>query len=229
MACTLRREYRTLCQWCVLLKAGFRDAKSRDSTIRVLCRQAFLIEDILSTLNRTFEAMGIDRQLDQMGQLVVDDDFYLSRLKASSICPSLYTRLRTWGISELEYACVLQDDSSVQENRHDHCTPGACSTNSLSTSTFQARHMKDDCKCDWIKISIPSIRNALDTDNYFVLHIPTLIDTRSNPSDAVRLYSRSLQYVAVSHVWSHGAGSGADDGLARCRLQSFINKLPGQS
>lgn len=227
---TLRREHQVLIQWYVILRESHkRQPKTGISGISVLCRQTALILDVIADINHEMRTVNCDVMFEKAVLRPVNDDFYLERLRSCNFCPSQLERFKSWKISTLEYACILTPGDESQEYRHVSCTRQTCSINNVTTSTFRARHLSDGCECDWINIPLSSIEKILDAENYFVLHVPTLMDPHNAPGNALRPYSKGLPYVSISHVWSHGAGSDADDGLPRCRLQSIIDRLPDQS
>ncbi|KAI0723252.1 hypothetical protein C8Q76DRAFT_389436 [Earliella scabrosa] len=134
----------------------------------------------------------------------------------------------------LESACVLQYASTMPPPRgqvqytHDRCTNAECVVNSIDTSNYTARHVREDCRCPFIGPSADEVIKLLGKDDIPVLQIshvgdgePTL--TVASGSDA--------PYVAISHVWSDGLGSTTEQGLPCCQVNHLASlvaaALPG--
>jgi Heterokaryon incompatibility protein (HET) len=149
-------------------------------------------------------------------------DILTRNLIASGCCPAIAFRLQKLGICALGYTKILELRSERSENRHYQCDKRVCTANDVVSAEFRARHLIEDCTCSWIKVPIPEIRKVLMTDNYFILDASKLLGPNASVETALVPYQPGEAYVAVSHVWSHGLGGSADDGLPRCRLEELI-------
>jgi hypothetical protein len=153
----------------------------------------------------------------------VNEGFYRDLLRENGLCPSYYEYLDYAGIGAIEYFCVVgPTNRSISD--HSSCNSSMCLDIRTTIRADKANHLQPDCGCQSISILSTRVREVLVSGNYFIIDIVRLLDMTSSPSEAIVPYHSGLTYVAFSHVWSHGLGNIADQGLPVCRLR-YLRKL----
>ncbi|KAI0651202.1 hypothetical protein C8Q79DRAFT_1059552 [Trametes meyenii] len=106
---------------------------------------------------------------------------------------------------------------------HHYCTESDCyvlNGTHLDISTYQPRHVRPSCDCEFIRLPLDDIVRALLEGV-----VPTLV------YDGTRLHVRpahSTAYLAISHIWVDGMGSTTEQGLPKCviaRISSLVQTL----
>ncbi|KAF2809181.1 uncharacterized protein BDZ99DRAFT_499460 [Mytilinidion resinicola] len=195
----------------------------------ILIRQTALIFDALTMLLSHFPR-ECREHVQYFHHLNENSEFYNHRFKEYGLCPSHYAYLDFVGQSALEVFCVTSPHQDPSGVLHRHCSSQGCQRAASSrTPRLKPRHVADGCTC--VSVSIPTARigEVLASGNYFVLDMARLLDEASTNDKALVPYENKLSYVAFSHVWSHGLGSTADDGLPLCQLLRLSQLLQDES
>ena len=191
--------------------------------ISVLRRQTALNEDALWFLYCCIPC-NIRRNYAKFHHLNVNEGFYRDLLRENGFCPSYYEYLDYAGISAIEYFCVAgPTNKSISD--HLSCNNTMCLETRTVLGVDKANHLESDCVCQSVSILSTRVREILVSGNYFVIDITRLLDMKSSHSEAIVPYHSGLTYVAFSHVWSHGLGNIADQGLPVCRLRYLRNLI----
>ncbi|MCJ1249173.1 hypothetical protein MMC30_006396 [Trapelia coarctata] len=151
---------------------------------------------------------------------------YRLLLRENGWCPSLYGYLSGLSMSTVEYACLLLPPSAESSRAvHDHCDDHTCRANQVGLSGFRTRHAGDGCTCTWSGLSITEIRDTLAADMYFLVDASNFLQPDGTRRLSLVPFTEGMSYVAFSHVWAHGVGSDAEDGLPSCRIQRLLTMV----
>jgi hypothetical protein len=195
------------------------------SSTRIIERQSALMLETLQMLYGCWPSGFIKQRPRIVHNFGRQRSFYEQRLLTNGWCPSNYDLLDYFGRSVLEYACASTHHPDISRPKHGHCDAHVCRANNVTAATFQALHLKLGCCCDYVKIPRSKIRDIVQSGNFFVLDITLLLAPDASPGHAMVPYEPGLEYIAFSHVWSHGLGSPADVGLPTCRLECIRDLL----
>lgn len=155
-----------------------------------------------------------------------NEAFYRQKLQANGWCPSLYGYLSELSMSTVEYACLLLPPSAESnQTRHNHCNDHTCRASQVDPSGFKTRHTEDGCTCDWSSLSISEIQQTLAEDKYFLIDASDFLRPDGMKKLSLVPFTEGLSYTAFSHVWAHGVGSDAEDGLPRCRIGLLLARV----
>ena len=110
-------------------------------------------------------------------------------------------------------------------DNHRLCTATKCH---VTTGLAQPLHRTPGCQCQDIHVPLEQVLNIVSEGG-----IPLIRITRPQPSGDFQLevvpYTRSLNFVAISHVWSNRQFGSAENSLPSCQveyLESTIAQLP---
>lgn len=102
---------------------------------------------------------------------------------------------------------------------HSHCTELECIRSKVDEKAYVSQHVTPACDgtCKFIGVDEAELADILLSGD-----IP-LVCYRSNPgpNDRISLVRAApgTQYVAISHVWSHGLGNHHNNAIPRCQFQ----------
>ncbi|KAF8419024.1 hypothetical protein EV426DRAFT_678427 [Tirmania nivea] len=103
---------------------------------------------------------------------------------------------------------------------HGKCTVKFCVANSVdpSTDAYVTKHVTETCQCQFqIPVLVEVVDKILDN------RIP-VVKLNCNGHLIVQDASQvTVDYVAISHVWSDGLGSTTESGLPTCQIQRLAN------
>jgi len=148
---------------------------------------------------------------------------YRQALRNNGWCPSLYGYLSELSMSTVEYACLLLPPTTESHRPvHDDCDDHTCGASQVGLSGPKTRHVEDVCTCNWSSLSMSEIQDTLAEDRYFLVDASDFLHSNGTESLTLVPFTEGMSYLAFSHVWAHGLGSDAEDGLPRCRIQSLL-------
>ncbi|KAK6528169.1 hypothetical protein TWF281_009420 [Arthrobotrys megalospora] len=149
------------------------------------------------------------------------------------LCPVEKVQLE---LSSPTFICYLLSlpETNRYHGQHANCTPTGCVGNNIDEATYVTRHVDEDCKCEHDGPNIEDVKTCLRDG-----HIPSLsisvVDGEYNGMkvkpqkveqtsiwrfhQAKSGIAKSLDYVALSHVWSDGLGNPFANTLPRCQLR----------
>ncbi|KAJ6260664.1 hypothetical protein Dda_4891 [Drechslerella dactyloides] len=151
------------------------------------------------------------------------------------LCPVEKTQLAEASPAFLCYLLSLPE-TNRSPGQHANCVNGTCVGNNIDEATYVTRHVDGDCDCDCEHDgpNIEDVKKCL-RDN----HIPSLsisivdgeyrgMKVKPQKVEQASFWrfhqgksglARSLDYVALSHVWSDGLGNPFANTLPRCQLR----------
>jgi len=158
-------------------------------------------------------------------------DQLLEKLVQAGWCSSLVSSLAhlSCGLDGLEFFTALGSVPAMTKNVHARCTEGKCVAHNVHPSEFRAIHRPGCEGCEFAHVPMDRAEEILLQGKFFVVDIDALSSSSRVSEDALIPYHPGMEYVAISHVWSHGLGGHADEGLPRCQLQLLAEKLPRES
>jgi len=156
---------------------------------------------------------------------------YSIRLEERGWCACLYERLEILSLSALEYFLVMCRSPAPSAGFHSTCCQKVRGFQTSPVPKLQAPlralHAEAMCQCFPIPIDRGVIEAILKTGAYFLIDIERLLREKKFSPDAVVRYHPGISYIAISHVWSHGLGSTAEEGLPFCcikRIQCLMQR-----
>ncbi|EWC48128.1 hypothetical protein DRE_02707 [Drechslerella stenobrocha 248] len=139
------------------------------------------------------------------------------------------------GLSPMLLCYILSiPETNRFPGQHDECENGTCRGNNVDDKTYVTKHVDDDCSCEHDGPEIEDVKKCLEDG-----HIPSLtlsivdgeyvgMKVKPQKNKSAGIWSRqseknglakSLDYVALSHVWSDGLGNPFANTLPRCQLR----------
>jgi hypothetical protein len=150
----------------------------------------------------------------------------VKKLSLYGWCPNMLHRVRKGRMEFLELLLVLGPQEAATGSDHSQCNEAACVANNVNAD-FKAKHRSVSCNCPYFTLPLQEIERTLRNGKYFLVDMSKFWDG-GNPSAALVPYEPGLPYVAISHVWSHGLGGSADQGVPLCQLNRLFQVLPWQ-
>src|SRR5947208_1978534 len=115
------------------------------------------------------------------------------------ICPN-----RVWAVAKKDLPKLIPDDKTIRgpdnQDKHEQCTFDFCEQSRRDFTAVEQRHECKEKECvrlQWL-FSRDTLKDAAETGKSTVWRL----DGRST-------LNSSLPYMAISHVWSDGTGTGA--------------------
>lgn len=146
------------------------------------------------------------------------------RMLANGWCPSDIKRIHSSnGELGVYYASLLQTRhveamaSPALPISHDNCTSNTCHAYQIDEESYKTLHTSSTCHCDFLGPDMAAIIGLIALNK-----IPVLYWDGALKVDFVRA---GTNYVAISHVWSHGLGNPSGNELPRCQVLQLIKNL----
>ncbi|KAI5837088.1 hypothetical protein DFP73DRAFT_569385 [Morchella snyderi] len=130
-------------------------------------------------------------------------------LRKFNMCRSEWRMLKALD-RELPYIFFL---TLLERNRtqdHGDCTDFRCMADQIDEATYKVVHVDEECRCASVEVDVQKVCEFLESGK-----IP-LIAVDDNLG--VRIVSDE-NFVAISHVWSHGLGNPNMNALPLCQLR----------
>ncbi|KAK6345372.1 hypothetical protein TWF718_007289 [Orbilia javanica] len=151
----------------------------------------------------------------------------------SLLCPVEKAQLADSSPAFLCYLLSLPETNRY-EGQHGDCTATHCVGNNIDEETYVTKHVDEDCDCEHDGPNIEDVKKCLRDG-----HIPSLVISivdgeyqgmRVKPQKVEQTsvwrfhqgksgIAKSLDYVALSHVWSDGLGNPKANTLPQCQLK----------
>ncbi|KAF3914943.1 hypothetical protein ABW20_dc0109144 [Dactylellina cionopaga] len=161
------------------------------------------------------------------------NNFLDEAMDRALLCPVEKTQLIDSSPAFLCYLLSLPDTNRYP-GQHKNCGNGTCVGNNIDDKTYVTKHVDGDCDCEHDGPYIDDVKKCLQDG-----HIPSLSISISNGeyqgmkvkpqkveqaslwkfNQAKSGLAKSLDYVALSHVWSDGLGNPFANTLPRCQLK----------
>ena len=107
-------------------------------------------------------------------------------------------------------------------NDHDRCDWDICVGNNVDEQSYQTKHVREQCTCQFVGPN-PMIVKEIIRKNQIPLVEMSFTD--GNLQLDVVTANPSIEYVAISHVWSGGLGNFVQNTLPLCQLHRLYELL----
>ena len=100
----------------------------------------------------------------------------------------------------------------------DHCV-----ANNLDTTSYQCRHVKEGCSCDFMSTPTTEVTKIIQRGQ-----IPVVSFSRTPSGELQQNVIRakySTQYTAISHIWNDGLGNPNHNSLPKCQLERLVEQV----
>lgn len=95
---------------------------------------------------------------------------------------------------------------------HNTCNTTHCKSMQIEGEVYRPKHVSEDCVCSTIMLSSIQVSSIIMSGKRpCIRYSPQL--------DKLELIASGHGYVALSHVWAHGMGNPAANGLSTCQLE----------
>ncbi|KAK6500631.1 hypothetical protein TWF506_003399 [Arthrobotrys conoides] len=151
----------------------------------------------------------------------------------SLLCPVEKAQLANSSPAFLCYLLSLPETNRY-EGQHGDCTATNCVGNNIDEETYVTKHVDDSCDCEHDGPNVDDVKKCLRDGN-----IPSLVISivdgeyqgmkvkpqKVEQASIWRFHqgksgiAKSLDYIALSHVWSDGLGNPKANTLPRCQLR----------
>jgi hypothetical protein len=199
--------------------------KSPVNTIVGLVRVVFLSSNMLADLRICFPRPVRMLILPTASDMSAwHRDRYVRLARDKGWCPSVLRRIGQ-DVPELtEYAPLLENRPTHLGQSHSMCSKSVCRFSNVDTQDFKARHIDESCGCQLLRLPMERIEEVLGRGGYFVVDADQLMNKSAS---SLVPFDPGRPYIAISHVWSHGLGGNADDGLPTCQVESIVRLIRG--
>lgn len=113
---------------------------------------------------------------------------------------------------------------------HDKCTDNTCLAYTVDETTYETKHVRDDCRCVHVGSDPRTVAEIYENQGVPVAKIWPIHDGQSVSIDIVDAVATEENYVAISHVWADGLGNPQSNSPPECqlkRLLELVDTLPG--
>lgn len=147
----------------------------------------------------------------------------INRMIDNNWCPSEISRtLEQFSPASMYYVSLLDRSTTVRD--HSQCTSRKCFAFLVNESTYQTKHVDEDCECSFLGPDISKLVQTIQSGSFPVLCIN--IDKRSDTVQViVEEYEQGKEYIALSHVWADGLGNPTTNTLPICQLRKLKRYL----
>lgn len=201
-----------------------------ETALSIMC----LGEALCDVRNRIIK----DNEVDVVGWHPAEDmegwgppQYVFEKMKNDGWCPRAVRLLKgQFGTraTMLLSAYLVTQNSGYMEGQHDKCTHELCVVTPVDEDgRYQSRHVCADGKCQPLGPSLDKVLYALERDE-----VP-LLRFRNWQADEIQFEVMSyrprrdmgLNFIAISHVWSHGWGNAHANELNFCQLQFLQRQI----
>ena len=128
------------------------------------------------------------------------------------------------------FAVNLKTHQSSED--HSGCSQDICLAYQLEAKDYLVIHTTEKCSCPFLGPD-PDIASAVLNSGEDSIPLTTLFEHRGKDSVSVEVLDAASEeeYIAISHVWSHGLGNPRHNALPKCqlqRIQKMVNDLGSQ-
>ncbi|OCL11793.1 hypothetical protein AOQ84DRAFT_437454 [Glonium stellatum] len=105
---------------------------------------------------------------------------------------------------------------------HDACSMSSCVAREFSRDT-SIQHTKSGCQCSFVSVPTEEIANIIQQDGIPLISVETL--PHGNIKLHVEKATDKSNYVAISHVYSHGFGNLSANSLPQCQMERLFKDM----
>ena len=155
--------------------------------------------------------------------------FSHNRWKDLGWCPRTITSLLADKTRTLAYDYALSNIKSPQSDEdHTACSEAICLAHQVEEKNYPRAHSSEDCSCPDLTVETEVAKAILIEPASFPL--VRLDGDRNSAIPALELFNaaEATNFIAVSHVWSHGLGNPNENSLPLCqvqRIQGLVDEL----
>lgn len=158
---------------------------------------------------------------------------HASVLKRLGICPSRLWNLAVGRSNDFDYMLLILNHLSEYEQQfcvtrpsHDECTEELCIRAFDGSATTQQLHKCPGSDCGTFEFPIEKLNEAFRPLGSPTPWIPSAWDISIwGPGAKPHLLDQGKQFIAISHVWSDGTGSGLNrqGAVNTCLIQYWVS------
>ncbi|KAL8789783.1 MAG: hypothetical protein Q9195_006675 [Heterodermia aff. obscurata] len=98
---------------------------------------------------------------------------------------------------------------------HQSCSEVQCNANQVDDETYTCEHCTTDCECDFLEVDSANVANIVLQGG-----TPRILFNECPGSERGQLeVVQDKEYIAISHVWSHGLGNPRKNALRFCQVK----------
>ncbi|KAL3471442.1 hypothetical protein BJX99DRAFT_24604 [Aspergillus californicus] len=104
---------------------------------------------------------------------------------------------------------------------HEACTKTQCVADNIEESSYNVRHVSDECSCPHLHADVEQLHAILlDGGIPLVMITPSGEDESGKQQYDIKIVKKrsNKPYVAISHVWANGLGNPEGNSLPHCQL-----------
>jgi len=145
-------------------------------------------------------------------------------------CPSAISAADELRLSALLYVTIYPSEECTTDIKHWACTEAKCLINDIDVASYKPKHAID-CQtdsCCMVTADVTQLKASLRDGKIPIVNAAQIFFGGSR-SKKIELpttsYIPGTLFVAFSHVWAHGRGSAAEQGLPLCQIKFFLNTM----
>jgi len=153
----------------------------------------------------------------------------LNRFRNSGWCLNAINRVTAKFSFDMQAYVYALGTVRTSQN-HKKCTIGYCFANQAGEN-FEPKHLVHpslSCKsgdCEFIAAPIAEVVKVLQEGFIPVLEVQLTAETNNSPSFRVKKASKSIPYIAISHVWADGLGNSRANAIPTCQLNALLRSF----
>ncbi|KAF7540756.1 hypothetical protein G7054_g1167 [Neopestalotiopsis clavispora] len=155
--------------------------------------------------------------------------YLTERMKCDGWCPFQISQLGRLSIRELYFISAMERPALSKD--HGNCEQDSCSAFQIDNTNYKTKHTSPNCQCAFIFAPQPQLSDILlSSDTSYPLIVPFEVNGDAGSQPKVRFIdsTATMEYVAISHVWSDGLGNVEANAIPTCqfdRLSQLVSKL----
>ena len=146
-----------------------------------------------------------------------------------------------WCQSEVSMLTVELDNTGLlfasmlkrpfaQDLKHDRCSRDCCLALQTDENNYQTKHTDDcDMSCTQVIIDQRKVSSILEQGGIPIIYMPTGVDSGDQKVKVTDYLSKTIDYIAISHVWAHGIGNPKANSLPSCQISRLYRLCLSQA
>ena len=188
----------------------------------IMC-SIYITAELISAITAEVSGMSTSYWLDGRFTYLAEDEFQMKWPEQQSLrerlaqiwCPNEVEHIvKTFSLRSQYYVSNLQRDGNTTYHRS--CSTSACRFQSSGLKPQKPKHRLDGCSCPLVGTPNGRVEMALHAGKIPKLHIAPMLPMKTTDNQCEVM--ESGKYVAITHVWSHGAGNAKANELPQCQL-----------